>query len=565
MSSEANDSGARADAGASAATPSLLADSSPHSFTIRRFSSTARQPELSQIPEEPPPMPRRDTDDDTEVGNVVETIVSEAPAPANSNHNAWRGISEDSLQSSKRDNQTYQQSSQRSLISDSSAHQVDGPFMEDDNDIDSLSVSSRRSAWSRYSHVTGASDWSVGAEPDESRVTGLVRRWDVMIPTDGLTGEGREEHGNGDPTLTKSALDRLSQQQSEDGAIGRLSRTRVKHNTAMAERLAHQIKTEMAWWKNHGLDMNATSLLEMPAPFATLEEGHEVQSSFSSDMDWWNKNYKFEDDLSDTPGKLEGRWDQRRQEETPHVTNPKKMRSWSKTTTTPTSRLSSDDDRRLENEIKAAQAEFWNSVNESKGVLTPLHQPEVVDLKEKEAFTSFESTDDPAKTLRQLTPTDEHGLPSLVDADNLSQDDAAPVVSDSSSSGDVMKGDDKTAKPLEAITVHAGDVDDVGVPLVTPLSGEIIASSWAVDAEKTFRAVGRERKQAMRNDDVEDGGSEEKGTMSDEAEETAYGQMGNLGSIDFEANYYITRDEPGETGLIEEDFVLFKVTVDSHP
>ena len=160
----------------------------------------------------------------------------------------------------------------------------------------------------------GGSDWSIGAEADESKVSGLLRRWEVMIPTGECAKTKSTKHLKrqedlqqlddvGHLALTESALRQLSQQ-LEGGAVGRFSMAHINSRTAKAERIAHEMEAAMAWWKDHGLDMNASasSLLEMPAPFATLEEEQDIQSSSLNNRsvpDWWNKNHELEDDRLD--------------------------------------------------------------------------------------------------------------------------------------------------------------------------------------------------------------------------------------------------------------------------
>lgn len=308
--SEANNDGAEHDDRATSVLSTDSGLSRPPQPTSSRRIPSARQPELSQIPEEAPPVPRRrqhkvGVDEDRVFLSKAGTI-----GDVDKRNTVGFGDSTDSLQSSKRDNQILEEMSHRSLVSDLSSHQVDGADMENGNDIDIVSVVSRRSAWSHHSHVAG-SDWSVVAEPD-SKVANLVQRWEMAIPTPArhLRRKDEQESNSGHVALTESALEQLSQQPDGDGVVGGFSMEEVNSNTAKAQLRAHEMKAAMAWWKDRGLDMKAPrdGLMEIPAPFATLEEA-DIPPSASSNKtilsDWWNKHHRFEDDERTTPGKFE--------------------------------------------------------------------------------------------------------------------------------------------------------------------------------------------------------------------------------------------------------------------
>ena len=147
--SEANNDGAEHDDRATSVLSTDSGLSRPPQPTSSRRIPSARQPELSQIPEEAPPVPRRrqhkvGVDEDRVFLSKAGTI-----GDVDKRNTVGFGDSTDSLQSSKRDNQILEEMSHRSLVSDLSSHQVDGADMENGNDIDIVSVVSRRSAWRR--------------------------------------------------------------------------------------------------------------------------------------------------------------------------------------------------------------------------------------------------------------------------------------------------------------------------------------------------------------------------------------------------------------------------------
>ena len=284
----------------------------PRSVVSFRRIPSARQPELSQIPEDTAPVVRRKEHVGTEKDRVHNTNYTDE------NINPLGGGGDSMELSSKRDDSHIREQplSQRSLLSDSSSHQLDALAIDNDNDADSSSVVSRRSGRSFYSLVAGASDWSIGVEPEDSKVSSLVRQWEVIIPTAKQSSwflhqeEEKKDVKKWDDgnNLTESALERLSQQdqQLSDGLVGRFSMATVNSNTTKAEQIAHEMEVTMAWWRDHGLDMKASgdSPVEMPEPFSTLEDEAKGLPSSSNHKDWWNRHHEFEDDKSDAPGKI---------------------------------------------------------------------------------------------------------------------------------------------------------------------------------------------------------------------------------------------------------------------
>ena len=261
--------------------PSTFAMSTESSKAPPREIQSVNPPELSQIPEELTSPSRRRKRNEHQAGmDIVRVFVSNKEAKAGTNNK--NKIVPHAEPFSKRSFQNPKQASQRSLISiSSSSHVAEADTSNDINDVlDSSSVMSRRTAWSHCSRVAGASDWSIRAEPD-SRVSGLVREWEILIPTRNLQRreEEREEHWQSDDSsghvaLTEAALEQFSNERGDDGAAGPFSMSQVVSNTATAERIAQEINAVMAWWKDHGFDMKASGDVpsEAPPPLATLED-----------------------------------------------------------------------------------------------------------------------------------------------------------------------------------------------------------------------------------------------------------------------------------------------------
>ena len=425
------------------------------SNSFRRVPSI-RRPELGQIMEEedlqPPPVPMQQQQKHATVdGSDKREMLLKSSSSSSSMSNSAR-FSRPAAATT-----TTTTGSSRGLSLD-----------EDNNDT--ASVTSRKSAWSHYSHVTGTSDWSLGVEPDTSRIGGLLRKFEVMIPTEDTVAAKRQAQNNNDDNgggtgsgLTASDLERWSQEQLEAGAVGPFTMAKSSSSTAKAERIANEMAAAMDWWKDRGLandNDDDDSQLVLPEPFSTLEDYDDQinGNNHTNNNDWTRqRGYQYDEEDGTPSRKLASS-----RFSTPTSARGSNDNNNGASSGTPRRRLGSD------------RLGKWEDPGQDSGAISP-EKPLTSRRKPTSPFYSSTPTTPTNQQHQQQAPSPSEVQPDPVDSDKppiLDSDDNNSDDDDDDKNGAAVERELKIRQPAAAATATAAAPVGKDTPVVSDSSSD---------------------------------------------------------------------------------------------